>query len=225
MYAGDQHLPSVVHHGSENWNDSGYSFCVPSTAAGYPRAWRPQQEGKVGKNRKPGWPDYAGEFVDGLGNKITVLAVGNPEKKQRSSAFEKLHDKSSGYGLVRFRKPARTITMECWRLLADVTKPGPDDQFPGWPVTIEMRENYGRKAAAHLPAIEVRGMTDPVIQIIDESDQEIVYTLRIAGNSFRPGIFKKDATYTVKVGEQETGQMQIFSGVKPSENGVLRVDF
>ena len=45
-YAGDQHLASIVHHGIDTWGDAGWSFCVPSTAAGYPRSWRPDAEGR-----------------------------------------------------------------------------------------------------------------------------------------------------------------------------------
>ena len=42
------------------------------------------------------------------------------------------------------------------------------------------------------------GATDPVVQVVDESKGEIVYTLRIKGSSFRPKVFAEGA-YTVKV--------------------------
>jgi len=79
--AGDQHLATIVHHGIENWGDAGYSFCVPSIAAGYPRSWLPLSPGK---DRKPDMPEYTGKFLDGLGNHITVLAAANPEKNNGS---------------------------------------------------------------------------------------------------------------------------------------------
>ncbi len=50
------------------------------------------------------------------------------------------------------------------------------------------------------PLININGQTNPVVQIIDESGNEIVYTLRIRGNRFRPKVFKK-GSYTIKVGE------------------------
>jgi len=37
MIAGDQHLATVIHHGIDDWNDSGYSFCVPSIMNYWPR--------------------------------------------------------------------------------------------------------------------------------------------------------------------------------------------
>ncbi|MDP6118080.1 MAG: twin-arginine translocation pathway signal protein, partial [Planctomycetota bacterium] len=217
-YAGDQHLASIVHHGVDTWNDAGYSFCVPSIAAGYPRAWRPDKEGRKAQNRPPGNLPNTGEYLDGLRNRVTVYAVGNPEKVKRRPVLELLHDKASGYGLVRFDKKNRKIEIECWRLLIDASEPKPGDQFPGWPKTIDMQDNYGRAPAAWLPTIEVQGMKDPVIQIINEADGEIVYTLRIKGASFRPKVFKA-GKYTVKVGDQDNNNMKTFKGVSSHESG------
>ncbi|UCF14458.1 MAG: metallophosphoesterase, partial [Phycisphaerales bacterium] len=66
MIAGDQHLATIIHHGVNDWNDSGYSMCVPSIANLYLRWWAPLEPGK---NREPGAPEHTGEFLDGLGNK------------------------------------------------------------------------------------------------------------------------------------------------------------
>ena len=66
---------------------------------------------------------------------------------------------------------------------------------------------------AYLPTIKVDGMTDPVVQVIDEADGEIVYTIRIKGTSFRPKVFKT-GTYTVKVSEQETGKIKTLKNVQ-----------
>src|SRR5690606_1836778 len=113
-YSGDQHLPSIIQYGVDDWRDAGFSFCVPSTAAGYPRAWRPDEEGREVRNRPPapgnasGLPD-TGDYYDAFGNLVTVFAVGNPARQNRKPVLELLHDKSSGYGIVRFNKPERTI--------------------------------------------------------------------------------------------------------------------
>ena len=79
-------------------------------------------------------------------------------------------------------------------------------------------DNYGRKAEAYLPTIQVSGMRNPIVQVIDESNDEIVYTLRINGTSYRPKVFKK-GKYTVKVGEQDTGNMKILSSVQSLARG------
>jgi len=222
--AGDQHLASIVHHGIEAHGDAGYSFCVPSIAVGYPRSWRPDQEGLPVKNRpEPELPN-TGDYLDGLGNRVTVYAIGNPERENRPGRLKTLHDKASGYSIVRMNKKDLTITMECWRLLVDVANPKPDDQFPGWPRTISMYDNDGRKAAAYLPKVNVSGLSDPVVQIIDESNGEIVYTLRIKGTTFRPKVFKK-GTYTLKVGEQDKDAMKVITGIRSlTDDGTKTLD-
>ncbi len=212
-YAGDQHLPSIVHHGIDTWRDAGWSFCVPSTAAGYPRSWRPDDEGRPVQNRpEPGLHD-TGDYRDAFGNLMSVYAIGNPERMNRRPILELLHDKASGYGLVHFHKPDRTITMECFRLIFDADNPQPEDQFPGWPRTISMFENDGREAVAWLPTIEVKGITDPVVQVIDEANGETLYTVRIPGTSWRPKVFH-EGTYTVDVSDPDSEQGTTLTGVE-----------
>jgi alkaline phosphatase D len=227
-YAGDQHLPSIVQHGIDTWGDAGYSFCVPSTAAGYPRSWRPDAEGRPVHNRpKPGLPN-TGDYLDGLGNHVTVYAIGNPAKKNRPGRINTLHDKSSGFGIVRLNKPKGTITIECYRLQIDARHLKPEDQFPGWPRTIHFTDNYGRKPVAYLPELQVKGMSNPVVQVVEDRTKEIVYTLRIRGTSFRAKVFNKDSTYTIKVGEPGTDRMKTLREVAPlgdDEKKAIEVEF
>ena len=111
--------------------------------------------------------------------------------------------------------------MECWRLLIDAANPKPGDQFPGWPKTITMEENYGRKASAYLPRIVVKGMRNPVVQIVDERNNEIVYTLRINGTTFLPKVFAA-GKYTVIVGDQDSGKLKRFRNVPSLAQGEER---
>jgi hypothetical protein len=107
--AGDQHLGSTVQYGIDNWNDSGYAFCVPSISNHWPRRWYPLIEGA---NRDPEKPQYTGEHKDGFGNKITVHAASNPTFTNKQPS--RLYDRATGYGIVRFNKESRNITLECW---------------------------------------------------------------------------------------------------------------
>jgi len=84
MIAGDQHLASVVHHGIDSQQDAGISFCVPSIVAGYPRSWRPDKEHRPVKNRVNGLAN-TGDYTEGFGNLVHVIAVANPEKKNRKT--------------------------------------------------------------------------------------------------------------------------------------------
>ena len=207
MIAGDQHLATIIHHGVNTWNDSGYSMCVPSIANLYLRWWAPLEPGK---NREPGAPDYTGEFLDGLGNKVTMLAVANPSPERNGG--DKLTTRAAGFGVVKFNVKTRKITIECWPRNVDITDPA-TKQYPGWPRTIDQQDNYARQPVAYLPTIKVSGMTNPVVQVIDESNGEIVYTLRINGTSFKPKVFKT-GVYTVKVGQQGTRRWKTLRGIQ-----------
>ena len=217
--AGDQHLPALVHYGIEEHRDAPVAFAGPAVNVGYPRWWEPAEPGK---NRAPGAPENTGDFTDHFGNPLTVVAVANGAAEPRKPVMELLQDKASGLGLVRFDKPGRRITFECWPFLADPAIPG--TQFRGWPVTVDMLDNYGRKAAAHLPTLHVNGADSPVVQVLREPDGEVVYTLRIAGRSFQPKVFAP-GRYTVRVSRPETGRMEEIKGVDalPDNKAALEV--
>lgn len=225
MYAGDTHLPTIVHHGVEDWNDSGWSFAVPSVAAGYPRLFEPDTPGK---NRQPGLPDYTGEHLDSFGNRMTVWAVANPQKVWRKHPHELLMDKASGYGIVRLDRAAGKITMECWPILVDASLPdAASKQFPGWPKTITIEDNYPKPGVAWLPLLKVEGMKNPVVQVVDEESGDFVYTLRVRGAEWRPRVFSRTGTYTVRVGEPGR-DFRTFTGLKPQAldlAGTLTVRF
>ena len=190
--AGDQHLATIFHHGIDDWNDANYSFCAPSIANYYLRWWKPLEPGK---NRAPGQPEYLGEFLDGFNNKITLHAVANPSEEPNGG--DKLTTRAAGFGVVRFDVKSRKITMECWPRHTDIGNP--EAQYEGWPKTIDQLDNYGRKAAAWLPELRLN-RPDQVVQVIDEESLEIVYTLRIKGQNFRPKVFHA-GQYSIRVGE------------------------
>ena len=215
--AGDQHLASIVHHGVDNWDDGIYSFCVPSVANFYPRAWWPEAEGK---NRPEGADPNMGQHLDGFGNFVTVYAVTNPTAFTKESTNQQplvLHDKMPGYGIVRLNKEQRTITMECWPRYAD---PANDqEQYEGWPKTINQLDNFNKAAFDYLPTIQVEGTSNPVIEITDEKSGDLVYSVRINGNSFQPKVFDP-GLYTVVVSDPEKELERVFSGVSvPGADG------
>lgn len=55
--------------------------------------------------------------------------------------------------MVRFDRPTRQITIECWPRGVDVTQPGAT-QYPGWPITARQLDNDGRQPVAWLPEVE-----------------------------------------------------------------------
>lgn len=212
--SGDQHLSFVVKHGIENYGDGFYEFCVPALANSYRRWFDPPFPGK---NHKPGEPQYTGDFDDGFGNKITVLAVANPRVKQidvlrdfqeRTGRERDGHQISKrdfncdGYGIVIANKKKQTFEIESWPWDADPAM-GDRGQFSGWPITVTMADCDGRIPTGYLPDLTFEGLDDPVVQVIDEKTDEIVYTTRAKDGFYRPGVFK-DGSYTIKVGEPGT---------------------
>lgn len=208
--AGDQHLATFSHYGIDDWRDAGYAFVAPAIANTWPRRWWPPMEGM---NREPGAPRYTGDFFDGFGNRMTVLAVANPVLSGREPS--ELYDRVPGYGIIRFNRAERTITSEAWPRWVDPADPQAE-QYHGWPITVQQEANYGRDAAAYLPTLEVEGMAEPVVQVINEATDEPIYTIRIKGSRWRPKVFDAATTYTVTVGEPGTDQMQTLTDIAPT---------
>jgi len=197
--AGDQHLATVIHHGVNSWEDACWSFGVPSIVNYYGRWWWPLEPPR---QHDPASPlPFTGRYLDGFGNKVTMVAYANPTPANHNGA---------GYGLVRFRKSTRQIIVECWPRHVDVSRPDAR-QYPGWPVTIHQEDNYGRAPMAWLPTLEIVGAEDPVVQVVDEASGEIVYTLRIKGRSWRPKVFR-EGLYTIRVGEGDA--VRVLTGIE-----------
>ena len=214
-YAGDQHLATVFHHGIDEWRDSIHSFCVPSIANLYLRWWKPLEPGK---NRNPGQDSILGDHLDGFNNKVTAIAVANPTPEKSG---DKLTTRAAGFGVVRIDKKTRDITFICWPRNVDVSD-NKAKPYPGWPYTFNQLDNYSRKAVAYLPTLEVN-RSNQVVQLIEEKSGEVVYTLRILGDSFRPKVFAV-GKYTVKVGEGD--KVKILKGIQsinPDKKTTLKV--
>lgn len=197
---GDQHLAVVVQHGIDEDRDGPFGFTSPALVNTiYGRWWHPLDE-KPGPNPVENSPlPWTGDFKDGLGNRIAMLAYANPpdiqDEKQRAD----------GYGLIRFDKSTRKVTFECWPRFSKVTD-GDKAQFPGWPITINQDDNDGRKVHATLPEITLEGVSHPVVQVVAEETGEILYTVRSQSASFAPRVYAP-GKYTVKAGKDRPDQV------------------
>src|SRR5512132_3777294 len=93
------------------------------------------------------------------------------------------------------------------------------------PVTVGVLDNYGGNEPALLPKLEVKGATNPVIQVVSEDNGEIVYTLRVGGPAFQPKVFAQ-GKYTLRVTEPDGGKSNDFQGLiaaAPNNDEILDI--
>ena len=212
---GDQHVPSIVQYGIENFRDAGWAFCTPAIAVGYSRWFRPDELNIPVRNRPEHGFANTGEYTDAFGNKNYVYCIGNPvDFAGIRNRYEMQHNKTAGLGFVIFDKETRDITMESWHFMSDVLKPDEMSQHPGWPKTISQFDNYGREPEGWLPTIKISGDPDPVVEIINQTTGELVYIVRIKGNEFIPKVFSNDK-FIVKVGYPEKNLVKELKDITP----------
>ncbi len=132
VLGGDQHLASVAWHRLEAGGGV-FQFCGPAGASSFQRWWEPAP-----------LPED-GDFVDGFGNSIRVIAIANPKvsfrryrnfKGTRGQGLGDRQLKSEGYGIVRVDRVAKEFVLECWPHDVD-PKLSSARQFSGWPVRIK----------------------------------------------------------------------------------------
>ena len=138
-------------------------------------------------------------------------AVANPQQTGLEPAI--IHDRMTGYGIIDIHPAGRNITLNCWPRSVDPTAPGAR-QYPGWPLSLHQQDNYGRQAYGYLPNITVQNYTNPVFQVVHAASGEVLYTLRIQGNSFQPKVFAA-GEYTVRIGEPDTGRWVTLDKLEP----------
>ena len=128
---GDQHLAFVAQYGVDQHRDGGVVFCAPAIANTWPRRWMPRSEGE---------PRQLGDHLDGFGNRVSVDAVANPLRRGFEPAG--LHDRSPGFGIVRFDPTDGSVDLEAWPRAAGLDEGVP--QYEGWPIEVEVSELTGR---------------------------------------------------------------------------------
>lgn len=202
---GDQHLATLCHHGIERHGDSIWSFCVPSVANFYPRAFAPECGEPY---ERPVPAAYQGDREDGFHNLITVAAAANPGRATGLLPAD-LYDRMPGYGVLVLDKAARTVTFECWPRGAAAVS----GQYPGWPLTVHQLDNGLAHPAGFLPEV-TSDFDDPVVEVFDEASGDLVYSLRIRGRSFRPPV-REPGSYTVRIGSPERGAWRQRTGLVP----------
>jgi hypothetical protein len=203
---GDQHLAVVVKHGVDSAGDGPMAFTSPAIVNTiYGRWWHPENE-KPGTNSVFNSPlPWTGDYLDGLGNHIRMLAYANPEDRTDETK------RADGYGMCAFDKKNQTGRFECWHRFADISK-GDAGQFPGWPINFKIRNNDGRKVVGTIPGMSYNDYPRPVFQVIKKDTNEVLYTVRLDANTPLP-VYEK-GTYIVKAGKDKPDRIHIEYPVK-----------
>ncbi|MDA0349304.1 MAG: hypothetical protein O3C43_17380 [Verrucomicrobia bacterium] len=222
--AGDQHLGSTIRYGIEEHDSGSVAFCVPAASTGWSRLWMPKAPGVIdetfiGNIEGDGFTfdprNYTGKFLDGQGNKFTMLATANPYKQNKRKPTW-YHDRNPGYGIVTFHRESHEITLTAWPSFAGPQGKGDAGHpYAGWPITIQQTDNYARIPQGFIPEVKLKD--NPVIQVINDSTGEIEYTIRPAGETFRPHIFDLSANYTLRTGDPDSGVWDIKEGLRATK--------
>jgi hypothetical protein len=149
-----------------------------------------------------------------------MYAYANPDEQRKNKWGGEWGERAAGYGLIRFDTDTRKITIECWPRGVDVTA-AEAEQYPGWPITIDQLDNYARPGTAFLPTLNITGAENTVVQIIDETYGDLIYTLRIKGRSFQPKVFR-DGFYTIRIGEGD--HVKVLEGVEATRTNEKTLD-
>ncbi|HNT00477.1 MAG TPA: hypothetical protein PKJ80_00465 [Candidatus Saccharicenans sp.] len=216
--AGSGGPPASLKYGLDRFEEASYAFVPKPLTSAWLVRWLPAPKTRVkGKTL----PSPTGNFRDAFGNRLTVKAVANPE----ASADQSGSNLSSGFGLVRFL-PDGKIIVENRSVTASTSlkEAGP---IPGWPVVFSVLDNEGRRPAAYLPTLKFKGLDRPLVQIVEEARQEVVYTVRVRGSEFRPPVFRA-GNYTIRCGQPGTSswrELKKISSLPASVKKVMLIDF
>jgi hypothetical protein len=123
-----------------------------------------------------------------------VLAVATPARHP-GPGRDGLRFRVTGYTIVRCNRETRKTTVAEWPRWIDPSAPGAKP-YAGWPITISQLDNGLWGAQWELPRIETHGFREPVVQVQSATTGEVIYTLRIAGESFTP-LEREPGRYTV----------------------------
>ena len=173
---GDQHLGVVVKHGIESHRDGPMAFTSPALVNTiYGRWWWPEDEQPGGGPAVDSLLPWTGDYEDGLGNKITMLAYANPAPSTARAlkADPARENRGDGYGLMRLTKSTGDIVFEAWPRFADLSQ-GDNAQYPGWPVRFNHAVNDGRMPLHHLDPVTLPA-SNAVVELTDAQTGELIY--------------------------------------------------
>ncbi len=195
----NENIGGLIHNGIDKWKDSGITFSIPQINPKEINLWEPTIKMIKENNNLIICKDD--DFFDSNNNRFSMLNIA------QSMPLKENNINQGGYGVITFNKEDRTIDIQCFSL---------DNQEDAtWQRNIKIENNYAREIQGYLPQIMVRGIEDPIVTIINEKNNEIVYSRRIKGKSFTPFIFEK-GIYSIKIGD-ENKKFQLIEHIQSTK--------
>ncbi|QTN33923.1 alkaline phosphatase D family protein [Akkermansiaceae bacterium] len=239
--AGDQHVATLAHHGTDSPRDAGISFAAPAMANFFPRIFDPVHNAS---GTTPTVSPYLGDYFfngngtlpDGVTPNLTasdphhfaILGAGNSDEYyQRTSGINppNYHDRGAGYGITRVNKTTREITFESWPIHADPEYPQTGSQFADWPQTYRQTDNDGRVPTGFLPVIDTLWRENPVVRVFDETSGELVHAMRVRGTRYRPPVYDNGTTYRVEIAYGDAPVSETLNGQTAAVAGAPAIQY
>ena len=221
---GDQHLGSIAHLGDKHYQDSSLTFMSTGLNNGLLRAWDPKNRMPFLDGDQNTWDldRGTGDFIDLHGHRLSILAATNATIENggdfsRSDPNLRAQQTGSGYATLELNKQRGTFTFD--QIIYPMTSGNPQS-FPGWPQTFSVADNVGALSsdARFLPPItyEQGPINRPILQVIDQQNDEVLYTIRVPQNNFSPPVFG-DGPYIVRRRQQSQTRWTDTRDVRPVE--------
>ncbi|MGC8892830.1 MAG: hypothetical protein ACP5P6_09560 [Candidatus Saccharicenans sp.] len=216
--AGSGGPASSLKYGLGKSGEGGWAFIASPIINSWPARWFPSSFLQAAKKSvRKTETQISGRFEDALSNKFTLEAISNPFASEGPSVYRA----QPGYGIIRFDRETRQIIFENWPTNVDPSA-AQAKPYPGWPLTISQAENDGRQPVSYLPLFKFKGLENPVVQVVEEKSGEILYTLRIRGTEYRPGVYRV-GRYLVRCGEPGTSNWKEIKNLNSLPAGVKKI--
>lgn len=204
----------IVHHGISNFKDASLSIEVPPVYSEKKRYWMPSYSGSTYLS---GIKVFTGDFLDAFSHKISISNLVNPTDTFIKQ--EKLKDQSNGFAILRFQKESQQLEVEFISIkgLKAIER-----------ATLESYQNFKFYYNAYLPILKINGLkSTPIIEIIDQKNQESIYKLKLPAYEFQP-LAPAMGVFTIKIFDRENTKSQIFTDINATLSNnttVINVSF
>ena len=102
---------------------------------------------------------------------------------------------------ITFNKKERSIKTECWPRFVDV-RVNREEQYPGWPITINQYDCYAKEKEYLLPELIVESEKEiPLVKLYDAD--ELIYAYKPNSNTFQLKTFKEGVHKVILYFEKE----------------------